>query len=120
MVAVPNAPLRLLPEGPRAPSTMRETRLHSGLAQRHSHIKCRLYLDTRDLQCPRCRLRRQILDLNTVRCSGRDDKVDGSGPPRLWAEVDGQSQQNRTNPVSACAVLGVGSWIRQERMRRTI
>src|ERR1700735_4776359 len=47
MVAVPNAPLRLLPEGSRAPSTMRETRLHSGLAQRHSHIKCRLYLDTR-------------------------------------------------------------------------
>jgi hypothetical protein len=30
---------------------MRETRLHSGLAQRHSHIKCRLYLDTRDLRC---------------------------------------------------------------------
>src|ERR1700691_4833642 len=38
------------PEGPRAPPTMREIRLPSGLAQRHFHIKCRLYLDTRDLQ----------------------------------------------------------------------
>src|ERR1700691_5589088 len=48
--AVPNAPLRLLPEGPRAPPTLREDRLPSALAQRHSHIKCRLYLDTRDLR----------------------------------------------------------------------
>jgi len=69
-----------------APPTLREDRLPSALAQRHSHIKCRLYLDTRDLRFlspPSAQLVvRMCNSLNLLRAyrGGRiDHQVDGLG-----------------------------------------